>query len=168
MRTPEKSYFQRSVLHPIPCHGLRVLRYARFISTDPASYYTLGCFGPLQGLGVYITQTPGRIQKVEPATVGSNTAGGIYFLNPPGGLDNALIKSFDHEYLRILVPNTMKSTVFGANNFKYWVLGPSGHCMLLPQDHFGWTLELRRPHLEVDLDLQRAQNHGPVAQNKRE
>ena len=30
------------------------------------------------------------------------------------------------QYLRTLVPNTIKSKVFGTRNLKYWVLGPSG------------------------------------------
>ena len=30
------------------------------------------------------------------------------------------------QYLRSLVPNTIKSMVFGTRNLKYWVLGPSG------------------------------------------
>ena len=29
-------------------------------------------------------------------------------------------------YSRTLVPNTMKSMVFGARDLKYWVLAPSG------------------------------------------
>ena len=34
------------------------------------------------------------------------------------------------QYLRTLVPNTIKSMVFGTRNLKYWVLGPSEGCML--------------------------------------
>ena len=30
------------------------------------------------------------------------------------------------QYLRSLVPNTIKSMVFGTRNLKYWLLGPSG------------------------------------------
>ena len=30
------------------------------------------------------------------------------------------------QYLRSLVPNTIKSMVFGTRNLNYWVLGPSG------------------------------------------
>ena len=30
------------------------------------------------------------------------------------------------QYLRILVPNTIESMVFGTRDLKYWVLGPSG------------------------------------------
>ena len=30
------------------------------------------------------------------------------------------------QYVRSLVPNTMKSMAFGTRNLKYWVLGPSG------------------------------------------
>ena len=30
------------------------------------------------------------------------------------------------QYLRTLVPNTIKSMVFGTRDLKYWVFGPSG------------------------------------------
>ena len=31
------------------------------------------------------------------------------------------------QYLRILVPNTIRSMVFGARDLKYWLPGPSGN-----------------------------------------
>ena len=48
------------------------------------------------------------------------------------------------QYLRSLVPNTIKSMVFGTRKLKYWVLGPSG-TWFGPRAHF-----LRPCTLECD------------------
>ena len=83
----------------------------------------------------HLTQTPARIQKVEPPILDpillwcslQKPKTDLLFGSFPG----VWVEAYDTEgpstqYLRTLLPKTIPLVAFGARVLKYWVLGSSG------------------------------------------
>ena len=66
------------------------------------------------------------------------------------------------QYLRLLVPKTITSMVFGTRDLKYWVLGPLGLICTFSISPSEWVKGPRRPEVVVCQWAGRTLLHSPT------